>query len=92
MTHNNALFCRICNTRVSKLLGFSAPMALPGEDRVDFSDAKVITMDPFKGVAGFQSIYELDGGMYTHNLAANHEMDGQNQGAYVQQTVYELST
>lgn len=67
-------------------------MALPGEDSVDFSDAKIITMDPFKGAVGFQSIYELDGGIYTQNSTVNHQMDGQNQGAYVQQTVYELST
>ena len=92
MRYNNAVFCRICNTRVSKLLGFSAPMALPGEDRVDFSDAKIITMDPFKGAVEFQSIYELDGGMYTQDSAVNHQMDGQNQGTYVQQAVYELST
>ncbi|KAF7559260.1 hypothetical protein G7046_g4892 [Stylonectria norvegica] len=60
MTFNDAVFCRICNTRVSKLIGFSAPMALPGEDRADLSEVKVITIDPYKGDLGFQSIYELD--------------------------------
>ena len=67
-------------------------MALPGEDCVDLSDAKVITVDPFKGDVGFQSIYELDGGTYTQNSAVNHQMDGPKQAAYLQQTVYELST
>jgi hypothetical protein len=64
MTYGDSLFCRICQTRASNLIGFSAPMALPGEDRVDFSSTKVITTEPYKGVLGFQSIYELDGGTY----------------------------
>lgn len=34
-------------------------MALPGEDVVDLSDAKVITTEPFQGALGFQSVYEL---------------------------------
>ena len=75
MTHNNSVFCRICNTHSSKLIGFSAPMALPGEDLADLSNAKVYTIEPYKGVSGFHSIYELD---------------GQNEVKYLAPTVHEL--
>ncbi|KAK0614694.1 hypothetical protein B0T14DRAFT_528907 [Immersiella caudata] len=51
--------CRICNTRATNLIGFSAPMALPGEDVVDLSNAKVITIEPQPGIGGFHSIHEL---------------------------------
>jgi hypothetical protein len=91
MTYNDAVVCRICNTRVSKLLGFSAPMALPGEDRVDFSDAKVVTLEPHKGSAGFHSIYELEGTKHMHTSFLTNDMGGQHEEAYVQQVTHELS-
>ncbi|KAK4168212.1 hypothetical protein QBC43DRAFT_366701 [Cladorrhinum sp. PSN259] len=64
MTHayGNGTFvtvCRICSTRVARLIGFSAPMALPGEDVVDLSEAKIVTMPPSEGASGFQSVHEL---------------------------------
>lgn len=74
MTHGPAVFCRICNTKATKLIGFSAPMALPGEDRVDLGVAKIITSQPYQGEQEFQSIYEMDGTtaastpVYTHEL------------------------
>jgi len=52
--------CMICSTRATKLIGFSAPMALPGDDIVDLSDAKIITSPPFQGPSGFHSVYELN--------------------------------
>ncbi|CAM1504856.1 Fc.00g024470.m01.CDS01 [Cosmosporella sp. VM-42] len=76
MAYHNTVVCRICNAHATKLIGFSAPMALPGEDLVDLSDAKVITIEPYKGMSAFHSMYELD---------------GQPQAMYVQPTLYELS-
>ncbi|GAB1316553.1 RING-type domain-containing protein [Madurella fahalii] len=65
MTHSYgtnlySTICRICNTRATKLIGFSAPMALPGDDVVDLSDAKIITLQPHQGASGFHSVYELN--------------------------------
>ncbi|KAM7187279.1 hypothetical protein V8F20_011034 [Naviculisporaceae sp. PSN 640] len=51
--------CRICSTRATKLVGFSAPMALPGEDVVNLSEAKVVTIQPFQDGPPFQSVHEL---------------------------------
>jgi hypothetical protein len=34
-------------------------MALPGEDVVDLSDAKIVTTKPYQGVLGFHSVHEL---------------------------------
>ena len=90
MTYGNSVFCRICNMRASNLLGFSAPIALPGEDRADFSDIKVITTQPPKGVLGFHSMNDL---AIRHRLKSllTYARGGQHQGTYTQQTVYELS-
>lgn len=54
-----AVVCRLCNTKASRLVGFSAPMALPGEDRVDLDKAEIITLDPPKGSVEFHPV-ELD--------------------------------
>lgn len=83
MTYGNAVVCRVCNTRTTKLLGFSAPMALPGEDRVDLGNAKVITIQPFEGDLGFYSIYELDAATESQTTAMTYTQDGQHHGTYV---------
>ena len=44
---------------MTKLVGFSAPMALPGEDRVDLRDVEIVTLAPLKDTAAFKSIYEM---------------------------------
>jgi hypothetical protein len=59
MTFGPDVFCRLCNTKASRLVGFSAPMALPGEDRVDLDKAEIVTLDPPKGSVGFHA-FELD--------------------------------
>lgn len=91
MTYDNSVCCRICGMRASNLLGFSAPMALPGEDRADFSDTKVVTIEPYKGALGFYSIYELDATPQTQASVLTSTLDEQHQGTYLEQTVYELS-
>ncbi len=65
-------FCRICNTRATKLIGFSAPMALPGEDVVDLSDAKIVTMKPHQGASEFHSVHELSAVPYDEGLGGYH--------------------
>ncbi|KAK0732099.1 hypothetical protein B0H67DRAFT_655359 [Lasiosphaeris hirsuta] len=84
MTYGNGpgawiTICRICNTRATKLIGFSAPMALPGEDVVDLSDAKIITTKPLQGAVEFHSIHELSAVPYDSGTGGYHipyEMQG----------------
>ncbi|KAK4209623.1 hypothetical protein QBC37DRAFT_49757 [Rhypophila decipiens] len=54
--------CRMCNTKATKLIGLSAPMALPGEDVIDLRDANIITVQPFQGGFDFHSVHELPAG------------------------------
>ncbi|KAH6988466.1 hypothetical protein EDB80DRAFT_690042 [Ilyonectria destructans] len=44
--------------RATKLVGFSAPMALPGQDIVDLSQSTVLTVAPFRGSSGFQPVQD----------------------------------
>jgi hypothetical protein len=60
MTQGNIITCRICYSRTTQMIGFSAPMALPGEDRVDMSKSHVVTLHGYQGADAFQSIYELE--------------------------------
>ena len=61
MTYTNTVYCKLCRTRATQLLGISGPMALPGEDTVDLSNNKVVAADPFGGLWAFRSIGELEG-------------------------------
>lgn len=77
MTYGNGpgvwtTICRICSTRATKLIGFSAPMALPGEDVVDLSDAKIITTKPVLGAVEFHSIHELSAVPYNSGTGGYH--------------------
>lgn len=58
MTFGGVIVCKLCRTRATKLLGFSAPMALPGQDIVDLSQSTVLTVAPFRGSSGFQPVQD----------------------------------
>ncbi|KAM7214384.1 hypothetical protein V8F06_010222 [Rhypophila decipiens] len=57
-----ATICTMCNTKATKLIGFSAPMALPGEDVIDLREANIITVQPFQGGFDFHSVHGLPAG------------------------------
>lgn len=46
-------------------------MALPGEDLVDLSEAKVVTVQPFQGGPEFHSVHELPAG---HDFPADEHI------------------
>ncbi|KAL6401435.1 hypothetical protein AUP68_15305 [Ilyonectria robusta] len=58
MTFGGVIVCKLCRARATKLLGFSAPMALPGQDIVDLSQSTVLTVAPFRGSSGFQPVQD----------------------------------
>ncbi|KAF3942435.1 hypothetical protein ABW19_dt0206667 [Dactylella cylindrospora] len=60
MVYSGDVYCRMCNIKASQILGISGPMALPGQDTVDFSNNKVLTLDPDRGLWAFRSVQELD--------------------------------
>jgi hypothetical protein len=54
--------CAICHAEAKQVLGFSAPMRLPGQDDVDFSNAPVVALRGMNELfQPFQSIYEMEG-------------------------------
>jgi len=53
--------CRLCSRNADQILGFSAPMGLPGQDKVDLSTAEVRTLPPRGGHFAFMSVAELMG-------------------------------
>jgi len=76
MTFDKVVYCKLCRAKVTRLVGFSAPMALPGEDRVDLDKAEIITLDPPTGSVEFYPV-ELEAVVYASgNPGAAYELDG----------------
>jgi hypothetical protein len=48
-----------CHTTTKQVLGFSAPMGLPGEEKVGNRDVPVVVLPGLGGVHAFTSIAEL---------------------------------
>ncbi|KIW73338.1 hypothetical protein PV04_01468 [Phialophora macrospora] len=53
--------CRLCGTQVDRLIGFSAPMALPGQETIDLNKTVVNVLPPVAGKEAFRPrVAELD--------------------------------
>ena len=58
---HSPIACGVCHQLVTGIVGFSAPMALPGQEAVDMSDTSVISLPGHKGNEQFKTVFELAG-------------------------------
>jgi hypothetical protein len=55
MSDGKTTHCFICDTQATQILGFSAPMGLPGTENIDFGDTAVTILEGWDDECGFMS-------------------------------------
>jgi hypothetical protein len=53
--HGKMIICRECHSSATRILGFSAPMSLPGEEALVPKDVPVVVLPGIKGKFGFMA-------------------------------------
>jgi hypothetical protein len=60
MTRDDVVVCMTCSATATQLIGFSAPMGLPGEETVDLHIAKAVVLPGRAGGHSFRSAVQLE--------------------------------
>jgi hypothetical protein len=61
MARGESITCRECNEQATTVVGFAAPMGMPGEDRIVNNNIDVVVLPGFGLKHGFTSVAELPG-------------------------------
>ncbi|KAH6874354.1 hypothetical protein B0T10DRAFT_552820 [Thelonectria olida] len=64
MTEDKTITCAVCKQNAEGLVGFSAPMGLPGEDSMDMSSALLSVVQTNPAVAELEGVLEKNDELY----------------------------
>jgi hypothetical protein len=69
MTEGTTITCAVCKQKAEDLIGFSAPMGLPGKETIDMSSASVSVVQMNSATAELEGVLMENNELY-HELAA----------------------